>query len=64
MDSIGTFINSVGFPIFVAVYVLCRLEPAIKGLEKTIGVLTYVIAKQNGIDYEEAKKVSGKNGSC
>lgn len=62
MEGIATFINTVGFPIFVAVYVLCRLEPTIKSLEKTIGVLTYVMAKQSGVDIEEAKKVVNKNG--
>ena len=59
MSDIADFIARVGFPVFVALYVLMRLEPTIKGLEKTINVLTYVMAKSNGVDFEEAQKIAG-----
>lgn len=43
-------ISSVGFPIFIAVYVLMRLEPTINKLNSTIAQQTIIIAKLSGID--------------
>jgi len=45
-------ISTVGFPIFIAVYVLMRLEPTINKLNSTIARQTVLIAKLGGIDYE------------
>jgi hypothetical protein len=53
VSTIAAFISQVGFPIFVAVYVLMRLEPTINKLNDTISVLTIITAKQSGIDYEQ-----------
>ena len=53
VSTIATFISQVGFPIFVAVYVLMRLEPTINKLNDTVSVLTIITAKQSGIDYEQ-----------
>lgn len=53
--------SNYGFPMIVATYLLLRLEPTIKSLQKSITVLTIVVAKTNNIDYNEAKKmVNGK----
>lgn len=49
-------ISTVGFPIFIAVYVLMRLEPTIDKLNSTIAQQTVLIAKLSGIDYNEAMK--------
>lgn len=49
-------ISTVGFPIFIAVYVLVRLEPTINKLNSTIAQQTVLIAKLSGIDYNEAMK--------
>ena len=49
-------ISTVGFPIFIAVYVLMRLEPTINKLNSTIAQQTVLIAKLSGIDYNEAMK--------
>lgn len=62
VSSLGAFISQVGFPIFVAVYVLMRLEPTINKLNDTVSVLTIITAKQSGVDYEQVirdYKVSG-----
>jgi hypothetical protein len=59
LQEIANFISTVGFPVFVAAYVLVRLEPTIKGLQQSITVMTIVLAKTNGVDYEEAKKIAG-----
>lgn len=49
-------ISTVGFPIFIAVYVLMRLEPTINKLNSTIAQQTILIAKLSGIDYNEAMR--------
>ncbi len=53
VSNIATFISQVGVPIFVAVYVLVRLEPTINKLNDTVRVLTIITAKQSGVDYNE-----------
>lgn len=62
LDQVGKFIGTVGFPVFVAIYVLLRLEPTIKELRKTITILTVVVARGTGISYEDAKRFVGENG--
>ena len=59
LTGVADFISKVGFPIFVALYVLMRLEPAISSLKKTINVLTYVLAKSMNVDIEEARTIAG-----
>ena len=62
IEAISQFIAQVGFPIFVAVYVLMRLEPTINKLNDTVSVLTIITAKQSGIDYEQVIKDYRVNG--
>ena len=62
IEAITQFIGQVGFPIFVAVYVLMRLEPTINKLNDTISVLTIITAKQSGIDYEQVIRDYRVNG--
>ena len=62
ITAIGAFVSQVGFPIFVAIYVLMRLEPTINKLNDTVRVLTIITAKQSGIDYEQVIKEYGVNG--
>ena len=56
METILQGISTVGFPIFIAVYVLMRLEPTINKLNSAIVQQTILIAKLSGIDYNEAMK--------
>lgn len=56
MDAVMQAISTVGFPIFIAVYVLMRLEPTINKLNSTITQQTLLIAKLSGIDYNEAMR--------
>jgi hypothetical protein len=42
-------ITDLGFPIFVAVFVLVRLEPSMRKLYDAVTALTVVIAKSNGM---------------
>ena len=41
----------------VAFCFLIRLEPIIKELQKSVTVLTVVVARQSGVDYEEARRL-------
>jgi hypothetical protein len=45
-------VKDMGFPIFVAVFVLVRLEPAIRRLGDSITALMVVTAKSNGMKQE------------
>jgi len=49
---VGSLIKDIGFPAFVALFVLIRLEPAIKRLDNSITTLTVVTAKSNGMKSE------------
>ena len=52
IGAVAQFIGQVGFPVFVAIYVLMRLEPTINRLNDTVKALTIITAKQSGVDYE------------
>lgn len=60
MEAWTQAISTVGFPIFIAVYVLIRLEPTINKLNSTIAQQTVLIAKLSGINYNEAMKENYK----
>jgi hypothetical protein len=62
IEAIAQFIGQVGFPVFVAVYVLIRLEPTINRLNDTVKVLTIITAKQSGIDYDGVLREYDLNG--
>ncbi|WP_059103411.1 YvrJ family protein [Shouchella shacheensis] len=53
-------ISNVGFPIAVASYLLVRLEPVIKDLQRSISGLTVVISKQNEVTQRQVMQVLGK----
>ena len=59
MEEIAKLAANYGFPMIVAFYLLMRLEPLIRELQKTVNVLTVVVAKQGGVDIEEARKIAG-----
>ena len=62
IEAIAQFIGQVGFSIFVAVYVLIRLEPTINKLNDTVKVLTIITAKQSGVDYDGVLREYNLNG--
>ncbi|MDF9408215.1 MAG: YvrJ protein family protein [Pelotomaculum sp. PtaU1.Bin035] len=57
MEDILKLTANYGFPMVVAGYLLVRLEPIIKDLQKSINSLTIVVAKQSGIEVEEISKI-------
>jgi hypothetical protein len=54
---IASIIRELGFPIFVALFVLVRMEPAIKRLDQAITALTIVTAKSNGMRSSEIMEI-------
>jgi hypothetical protein len=62
MDEVVKLAANYGFPMVVAGYLLVRLEPVIKDLQKSISLLTVVVARQGEVDYEDARRlVEGSN---
>ena len=57
MDEMFKLAANYGFPMVVAGYLLIRLEPVIKELQKSITLLTVVVARQGDVDYEDAKRL-------
>ncbi|HAJ31922.1 MAG TPA: hypothetical protein DCK79_00890 [Candidatus Atribacteria bacterium] len=57
MEEFFKLATNYGFPMVVAGYLLVRLEPVIKDLQRSINSLTIVVAKLNGIDTEEISKL-------
>ncbi len=58
MEEIMKLTSNYGFPMVVAGYLLVRLEPLIKELQKSITLLTIVVARQGGVDYEDARQLA------
>ncbi|MBO8141677.1 MAG: YvrJ family protein [Firmicutes bacterium] len=59
MQEIAELIQRVGFPVFVATYVLMRLEPAIHNLNKSVRLLMILVARQQGTTVEEIERQFG-----
>ena len=56
-ETIGDFIAQVGFPVFVASFVLVRLDPALRKLTNAITSNTVVTAKSNGMSAADVKEI-------
>lgn len=64
MDEFFKLASNYGFPMVVAGYLLVRLEPTIRELQKSITTLTIVVARQSGMDIEEINEIiNGKKAS-
>lgn len=59
LGDVVNVISQVGFPIFISIYVLGRLEPTINKLNDTIRFQTIIIAKQSGMDYDQVLREYG-----
>lgn len=57
MEEFFKLAANYGFPMVVAGYLLVRLEPTIKELQKSITSLTIVVAKQSGMNVEEINDI-------
>ncbi len=65
MEDMLKLVSSYGFPMVVAIYLLIRIEPLIRGLTRSVDTLTMMIALQSGVkakDLEDLKiTVKGKS---
>ena len=57
MNEVFTYIKDFGFPAVVAIFVLVRLEPAIRRLDQSITTLTVVSAKANGMGKQTIEEI-------
>jgi hypothetical protein len=54
---IGDFIGRIGFPAFVAVWLLVQLKPEIRRLRQSIEANTVVTAKANGMSAKTVAEI-------
>jgi len=57
MEETLKLVANYGFPMVISLYVLVRLEPVIKDLQKSIMLLTIVVARQSDIDITQMQKI-------
>lgn len=57
MEDMLRLAANYSFPMVVAGYLLVRLEPVIKELQKSITSLTVVVARQSGMEFEEISEI-------
>jgi len=57
MEELFKLASNYGFPMVVAGYLLLRLEPTIRDLQKSINLLSLIIAKQSNIELEEVREL-------
>ncbi|MDO7787881.1 YvrJ family protein [Desulforamulus aquiferis] len=60
MEEILKMVGNYGFPIVVAGYLLVRLEPIIRDLQRSIDMQTLIIAKYMNVDVDEIKHLVKK----
>ncbi|MEG6616758.1 YvrJ family protein [Peptococcaceae bacterium 1198_IL3148] len=64
MEDLLILAGNYGFPMVMAGYLLVRLEPVIKELQKSITLLTLVVAKQSDIDMEQMQRILDIKGGA
>ena len=57
MEEVFKLAANYGFPMVVAGYLLIKIEPVMKDLQKSINSLTIVVARQSGMEAEEISKI-------
>lgn len=57
MEEMLLTFGNYGFPMAVAAYLLVRLEPVIRELQKSVALLAVVVARQGGVDVDEARRI-------
>lgn len=62
LELIANLIAQVGFPIFVSVWLLWRIEGALYRLGESIRLLTIILARQQGVSVDDIKRQFGING--
>ncbi|MEW6063959.1 hypothetical protein P378_05045 [Desulforamulus profundi] len=57
MEELFKLASNYGLPMVVAGYLLLRLEPTIRDLQKSINLLSIIIAKQSNMDIQEMNEL-------
>ena len=57
MNEILTMISTYGFPMVITVYLLVRMEPLIRGLQKSVDTLTLVVSLQKDLRNENTEQL-------
>ncbi|WP_041274404.1 YvrJ family protein [Desulforamulus reducens] len=57
MEELFKLASNYGFPMVVAGYLLLRLEPTIRDLQKSINLLSFIIARQSNMDMKELNEL-------
>lgn len=60
MEDMLKLASSYGFPMVVAIYLLVRIEPLIRGLKVSVDTLTLMIALQSGIKVNAFDELKAK----
>jgi len=56
MEKYIEIISNVGFPIFIAVFLLIRIEPTLKRLERTLNKICFFLDHTTKEDYHQKSK--------
>lgn len=59
LNLLGDFIGRVGFPVFVAVYVMVRMETALNRLSDHVRLQSILLARQQGVSLEDIERTFG-----
>ena len=63
INLIAQFISQVGFPIFVAVYVMVRMEKVLSDIKESLDRNTVILEKVFQYFLDERRRKDGKEGS-
>lgn len=53
MEELLALASGYGFPMVIAIYLLVRIEPLIKGLKQSVDTLTLIVAMQKDIKVDD-----------
>lgn len=57
MDAITELVLTIGFPAAIAIYLLVRIEPVMRGIRDAILLLSACLMKSGDIDFEKVQEV-------
>lgn len=59
INLLGDFIGRVGFPVFVAAYVMVRMETALNRLSDHVRLQSILLARQQGVSLDDIERTFG-----
>ena len=61
MEELLIMVSSYGFPMVMAVYLLVRMEPLIRGLKESVDSLSLLVAMQGEVKARDLENYRAKN---